>query len=111
MRRLLTFFLLITFFSCSRSYPKPDCSNFGQFVMSIKNQKAAIKYNTDYKKFVLHFSLDGSLESNLIGVPCKLDSSYQGNVDVYINADLFKLSDSTKNDSVYAVTIRKIEFQ
>lgn len=99
--------------SCSQEIPSSVC-DLGEFVMTLKNQDATIRYDSTLRAYTLSFSVDGSLKNNTYAVPCNLDSRYKGNFDIVFDGNLFEfLEDSTKvkMGNYFVLDLKKIKYQ
>lgn len=107
---LVTFGLVFALISCKDKSPAPVCSDSGKFIMSLKNEKGKILYDTKYKEYRIHFSNDGSLEFNAVGSPCNLREEYKIEANIIFSAYFFEKTSRDSNDKAYSMAIREFEF-
>lgn len=96
--------------SCEPPGPAPDCPRSGNFVATVKNEDGWIRYHFELREYVLYFSLDGSLQQNMVGIPCHLSEEFREDIPVIFDADIYETKDSLKLEyRTFAVKIRKIK--
>lgn len=93
--------LIFILLSCADKTPPPGCNGAGKFVMTLKNQKGRIIPDTLSKTFNLHFSADGSLEHNLVAVPCNLPLNFQSTVNVMFDGNFYEMPADSSKFSLY----------
>ena len=81
--------------------------------MTLRNEPGKIIPDFENGRFKVLFSPDGKLQYSVEGYSCNLPAEFQSDLNVYFDADVFELKDSTitGDKNYFSLFIKEIDYR